>query len=117
MLDVVLPISVLAMLLLFVDQFRRLISHAILNRTIRRAMEKDPASVPFLIAKLEPRGRWPGALAGWIMLLGGIALAVAAVFEDTTERNEALQLAAILLVVGVGALVCAWFVERATPRE
>lgn len=80
-------------------------------------MEKDPASAPLLIAKLESRGRWPGALAGWIMLLGGIALAAAAVFEDATERNEVFQLAAISLVVGVGALAYSWFVERATPRE
>jgi len=115
MLEVVLPLAVLGILLLFVDQIRRLISHAILNRTIRRAMETDPASARLLIAKLEPRHRWPDALAGWIILLAGTALAVAAAFEDGTARAETFQVAAVAIVLGVGILGYSWFVNRSTP--
>jgi len=40
--DVILLISVLLILLMFADQLRPLIAHAILNRTIRKAMEATP---------------------------------------------------------------------------
>ena len=116
MLDIVLPIAVLAILLLFVDQLRRLISHAILNRTIRKAMELDPASVSLLVAKLEPRSRWPDALAGWIMLIGGIALAVAGAFEGPKARAETFEVAAVIAIVGLGILAYSWFIERTTPK-
>lgn len=117
MLDIVLPIAVLAMLLLFVDQVRRLISLAILNHTIRKALELDPHSVPLLIARMEPRSRWPDALAGWIMLLGGIALAVAGAFEGSSARSETFEVAAVAAILGIGVLAYSWFVTRATPRQ
>jgi len=114
--ELVLPIAVLGMLLLFVDQVRRLVSHAILNRTIRRAMETDSSSVPLLIAKLEPRRRWPDALAGWIMFLAGAALASSAIFETGTEQSETLQIAAVGIILGVGVLAYSWLVNRSTPE-
>ena len=117
MYELVETISVLAILLLFIDQIRQLISHAILNGTIRRAIEKDPASLPLLIAKLEPRSRWPGSLAGWIMVVGGVAFAVAAFFENGTDRDDAIQLGTVSIILGVGVLAYSWFVERATLRK
>ena len=116
MLELVLTLGVLGMLLLFVDQIRRLVSHAILNRTIRRAMETDPSSAPLLIAKLEPRRMWSDALAGWIMFLAGAALAGAAIFETGFEQAETLQIAAVAVVLGVGVLAYSWFVNRSTPE-
>jgi hypothetical protein len=117
MLEVILPVSVLALMLMFVDQVRRLIAHAILNSTIRKAMDKDPASVPLLVGKLEPRRRAPDGLAGVIMLLGGIALGVAGLFEDADERLATFQIASIAVVLGAGVLAYGWLVERATPRN
>lgn len=117
MIEIVLPISVLAMLVLLVDQIRQLISHAILNGTIRRAIEKDPASLPLLIAKLEQRSRWPGSLAGWIMVVGGVAFTVASFFENGADRDLAIQLGTVSIILGVGVLAYSWFVERATLRE
>jgi len=116
MLDAVVPLGTLAIILMFVAQVRRLISHAILNRTIRKALEIDPPSARLLIEKLDPRPRWPDALAGWIMVVAGLALAAAAIFAAAPERTGALQLAAISVVVGGGILLYAWWVERATPR-
>jgi len=116
MLDAVVPLGTLAIILMFVAQVRRLISHAILNRTIRKALEIDPSSARLLIEKLNPRPRWPDALAGWIMVVAGLALAAAAIFAAAPERTGALQLAAISVVVGGGILFYAWWVERATPR-
>ena len=109
--------SVLAILLLFVDQIRQLISHAILNGTIRRAIEKNPESLPLLIAKLERRSRWPGSLAGWIMVVGGVAFAVSAFFEHGTDRDDAIQFGIVSFILGLGVLAYSWFVERATLRE
>ena len=116
MLDAVVPLGTLALILMFVAQVRRLISHAILNRTIRKALEIDPPSARLLIEKLDPRPRWPDALAGWIMVVAGLSLAAAAIFAVAAERTGALQLAAISVVVGGGILSYAWWVERATPR-
>lgn len=116
MLDAVIPLGVLALMLMFVAQVRRLLSHAILNRTIRKALEVDPPSAHLLIEKIDPRPRWSDALAGWIMVVAGLALGAAAIFATATERIEALQLAAISVVVGGGILSYAWWVERGTPR-
>ena len=116
MVDAVLPLGVLALMLMFVAQIRRLLSHAILNRTIRKALEVDPPSAHLLIEKIDPRPRWPDALAGWIMVVAGLALGVAAIFATPIERTEAVQLATISIVVGGGILLYAWWVERATPR-
>lgn len=117
MLEVVLPVAILAILLMFVDQVRRLISHAILNRAIRKAMEIDRASAPLLIAKLESRRRWPDALAGWLLLLFGITIAVATLFATPEDQIAGYQIAAILGVLGFGVLGFSWFVQRSAPNE
>jgi len=116
MLDAVIPLGTLALMLIFVAQVRRLVSHAILNRTIRKALELDPSSARLLIEKLDPRPRRPDALAGWIMVVVGLALGVAAMFSSATERTEGLQIAVVSVVVGTGIMLYAWWVERATPR-
>ena len=116
MVDAVIPLGVLAIMLMVVAQVRRLLSHAILNRTIRKALEVDPPSARLLIEKLDPRPRWPDGLAGWIMVVAGLALGAAAIFTSAMERTEALQLASISVVVGGGILLYAWWMERATPR-
>lgn len=115
MVEIVIPIAVLAMLLLFVAQIRRLISHAILNRTIRKALELDPASAHLLIEKLEPRPRLPDGLVGWIILVGSVALAMAGLFEAAGGRQDMFQVAAIGTAIGAGILIYAWWVERSTP--
>ncbi|MCU6454729.1 hypothetical protein LPN01_11640 [Sphingomonas sp. A2-49] len=102
---------------MIVAQVRRLIAHAILNRTIRKALVVDPLSARLLIEKIEPRPRWPDALAGWIAVLAGVAIGVAGVLSAAAERAEALQLAAVSLALGVAILSYAWWVERATPRH
>lgn len=116
MLDVVLPIAVLAILLLFVDQLRRLISHAIVNGTIRQALKSDPASVPLLVAKLENGRHLPGTLVGWVMIAGASALAVAALFESTEESRATFEVAAIAGVVGIFILGYVRWVERTAPK-
>jgi hypothetical protein len=115
MVEVVVPLGVLAILLMFAAQVRRLISHAILDRTIRKALEVDPPSAHLLIEKLEPRARWPDGLSGWIMVVAGFAFGVAGLIVQTDEHTDVLQIAIISIVTGVGILVYAWWVERSTP--
>lgn len=115
MVDVVVPVAILWLLLLFVAQVRRLIAHAILNKTIRKALEVDPASARLLIDKLEPRPRYADALGGWIMIVGGVALALASVFGSAGERSSILQVAIVAGVVGCGIIAYAWWIERQTP--
>ena len=113
--EIVLPIAVLAMLLVFVAQIRRLISHAILNRTIRKALELDPGSARLLIDKLEPRARWPDGLVGWIILVASVALGSSGLFGAADERHDMVQVAVIGMAIGAGILLYAWWVERSTP--
>jgi hypothetical protein len=114
--DVVLPLGVLAILLMFVAQVRRLIAHAILNRTIRKALEIDAPSARLLIEKLEPRPRWPDGLAGWIMVVAGVAIGAASPFAPHEEVKDLVQIAAVSVVIGGGILLYAWWVERSTPK-
>lgn len=116
MIDVVLPLAVLALLLVFADQVRRLISHAITNGTIRRALKSDPASVPLLIAKLENGRRLPATLVAWILTAGACALGMAALFESVDERRDTLQIAAVAGTIGLAILVYARWVQRTAPK-
>jgi hypothetical protein len=115
MVEVVVPLGVLAIFLMFAAQVRRLISHAFLNRTIRKALEVAPPSARLLIEKLEPRARWPDGLPGWIMVVAGIALGVASLIGQTDEHTDVLQIAITSIVTGVGILLYAWWVECSTP--
>lgn len=115
MVEIVLPVTVLAMLLVFVAQIRRLVSHAILNRTIRKALDCDPVSARLLIGKLEPRPRWPDGLVGWIIVVASVALAMAGLFATADERQNIFQIAVIGVAIGAGILLYAWWVERSTP--
>ena len=115
MVDVVVPLGVLTILLMCVSQVRRLIAHAILNRTIRKALETDPQSARLLIEKIEPRPRWPDALTGWIMVVAGSAIGLAAIFSSATERAEALQIGFVGIAIGGGILLYAWWVNHTTP--
>lgn len=115
MVDVVVSIAVLWLLLMFVAQIRRLIAHAILNKTIRKGLDIDPTSARLLIEKLEPRSRDADALSGWIIIVGGIALALASLFGLVGERSSILQVATVASVIGAGIIAYACWVERQTP--
>ena len=117
MVDAVIPLGVLAIMLMIVAQVRRLIAHAILNATIRKALDVDPPSARLLIGKIDPRPRWPDALAGWIAFIAGLAIGSAGLFSDARERTQALQLGTVSVALGAGILLYAWWVERATRRR
>jgi len=57
----------------------------------------------------------PDAGAGVMMLLLGLALAVAGLFQ-TEDRANTFRIATAAIVLGPGALAYAWFVEKTTPR-
>ncbi len=114
--DIVLPIAVLGMLLLLVSQICRLILHALLFRTIRKAIELNSPNAPLLIAKLHPPRPWPEPLIGWMLLACGLGLMLAAWFENDASSGDTLGVAAVTAMVGLGVLVYAWWVDRAAPR-
>lgn len=109
------PLGVLWLLLLFAVQVRRLIAHAILNKTIRKALEVDAESARLLIGKLEPRPRYADALSGWVLVLWGVAMALASLFGPADDQNDVLQTALIAAAIGGGIIAYAWWVERRTP--
>ncbi len=115
MVEVVVPLGALAFVALLFVQFFRLISHATLNRTIRKALDADPASARLLIEKLEPPRSASGGLIGWIMVVAGVAAGAISVTGQVEERGEALQIAVLSLIVGVGFLLYGWWLGRSTP--
>lgn len=111
MVDILVPLGALTIVLLLVAQVRSLIEQAMLNRTIRKAMEIDPASVPVLADKLGAR-QVPDALLGWITLFAGVGLGVAALFAEVDERGEIIQVAVIAVAIGAGILAFARWAGR-----
>ena len=85
--------------------------------TIRKAIEKDPASVPLLVGQLEQGRSSAGMLVGVILLVGGVALGVAGLFEESGERIDVFQIAAIAAVLGAGAITYKLVQGRDKPRE
>ncbi len=112
MLEIVLPVAVLWMLLLFVAQLRRLITDALLFRTIKRALEVEPASARLLIEKVEARPRYPDALGGWTLVVAAVALGLGSLFAQADDRVQMVQIAVISGVIGCGVLTYAWWVDR-----
>lgn len=102
---IVVPIAVFVLLFLVVDQFRRLVGQAVLNGTIRKALDKDPASVPLLIEKLETRNPMPISLVGWVFLVLG-ALSLGAL--GMTGSRDAEEWAGGVLPLGIGAAILGW---------
>jgi hypothetical protein len=103
--ELLIPIFGLGSFVLIVDLIRRLIGQAILNGTIRRALEKDPAMVPLLIEKLETRSPIPIALVGWIVLILGAMLALSAGLSDSLRGDDWIVAAA---TIGTGATIVTW---------
>lgn len=112
MLDIVLPVAVLWMLLLFVAQLRRLITDALLFRTIRNAITVDPESARLLIGKVEARPRYPDALGGWTLVVAAVAFGVGSLFAQPDDRSQMVQIAIMSGIIGCGVLAYAWWVER-----
>jgi hypothetical protein len=65
-------IVVFGSLVLLADQLRRLISHFVVNRTIGKALDKAPETVPLLVAKIEDYKPWPISPFGWAALIFGL---------------------------------------------
>lgn len=93
-------IIVFSTLILLFDQFRGLFSHFILNRTISKALDKAPETVPLLIAKLEERRPWPVSPIGWVALVFGLIIAAAAVVSGENLSVEIVALCAGPILVG-----------------
>lgn len=115
MVEVFVPLGALAMMSLFIAQLCRLVSHATLNRTIRKALDTDPPSARLLIEKLERRTRWSGGLVGWIMVVVGIAAGAIGLTGPNEDPTDTIQVAIVSIVVGLGFLSYAWWAARSTP--
>ena len=105
--EIVTVVAAFGFMLMIVNQVRRLIGQFVLNRTIRIAMERDPASAPLLIAKLETRNPMPIALPGWFTLGLGLLMALATAISDHSD-SDAWYISAALVATGAGILGWDW---------
>ena len=111
--EIFVPISLFFMITVSVALLCRLISTAMLNRTIREGLTSNNPHVPQLIDKLEARQPWADALLGWIALAFAAALIGLGLLDDPDDRAEYLRAAVIPIVVGVTVLA---YVRLARPR-
>lgn len=114
--DVLIVSAVLGFMLLCVDQTRRLISCAIINRTIRKALELDPASARLLIEQVE-RPRRSAVPAGWTLAIVACALAALCLSAEGGDRLLLIQLASVSAIGGAGILGYAWWVRHASKDK
>ncbi|MFK3889257.1 hypothetical protein [Sphingomonas sp. NPDC079357] len=96
-------------------QVCRLISQAILNRTVRKALDVDPASARLLIEKIEPRARSNAGLIGWVMVVAGIAIGALGIIEKAEDYSDSMPIAAVSVITGMGILLYTWWVGRSVP--
>lgn len=112
MVAIVVPLGALAFLAFVVAGICRLISQAMLNRTIRKALDADPASARLLIDKLEPQPRSSAGLIGWIMVVAGAAIGTLGVVDRSEGFSASLPIAATSVAIGLGILLYAWWTGR-----
>lgn len=112
MVEIIIPLGALAWLAFLFVQLCRLISHATLNRTIRKALDADPASARLLIDKLEPRARTSAGLIGWTTLVGGVAIGAIGVVNPSEAPGDSGPIAVAGIVFGLGLLLYSWWVGR-----
>ncbi len=115
MVEIVLPLGALAFMSLMFAQVCRLISQAILNRTVRKALDVDPASARLLIEKIEPRARSNAGLIGWVMVVAGIAIGALGIIEKAEDYSDSMPIAAVSVITGMGILLYTWWVGRSVP--
>ena len=117
MAELFVPISGMLMIVALTALVTRLIAMASLNRTIRDALRTDPASVPLLVARLDPRPLWGDFLLGWIFIAFAIGMVLLGLTDpDESERTEMMRAAIVPALVGVTVLVYSWFAGRASER-
>lgn len=114
MAEIMLPIAVLFILFLGVNALLRTVRNWFLHRTIKRAIDKHPESLPPLIAKLdEPgSGNWTTDAVGWASLAVGIALACTSFLDRAQGWRSAVQLALIPLFFGAALLIYSHLKDR-----
>ncbi|MBW6528570.1 hypothetical protein KZ813_17140 [Sphingomonas sp. RHCKR7] len=116
MVEIVVPVAAMWMLVACVVQLRRLITDALLYRTIVRVAATDADSARLLIGKVEPRPRHVGAPGGWACIVASIAVGALGASSEGNERAQMFQVAAVLAVIGAGMLAFWWWSERAARR-
>ena len=117
MVELFVPIGGMVMLVVMFSLLTRLIAAAFLNRTIREAMSKDPASVPLLADRLDSRPPWGDALLGWIFIAMAAAMVLLGLTdEDHEERQEILRATIVPVVIGVTVLLYTRFAARSALR-
>ena len=116
MVELFVPISGMVMVVAITALLVRLISSAVLNRTIREALRSDPGSVPLLAERLDRHPPWGDALLGIIFLAMAAAMLLLGLTDpDDRERTETMRAAIVPLVIGVTVLIYTRWAARRTP--
>ena len=116
MVELFVPIAGMVMVVTIITLFVRLVSAALLNRTIREAMRTDPASVPLLIDRLDRHPPWGDALLGIVFLaLAAAMLLLGLTDPDEGQRIELMRAAIVPLVVGLAVLAYTRWARKQTP--
>lgn len=99
-------------LFLLARELFKLIGQAILNRTIRIALEKSPGQVPALIQKLD-RDRGNGRGVAWFVFVAGV-LGTIGIFsyDEDYARDELAVFMIGTILLGLFMIIGHWWVTR-----
>jgi hypothetical protein len=112
-------IAVVAAMVLGFVHLVRLVGTVILHRTVRRVVDKDPASAQGLIAQLaQPAGPRTGddRLSVILIAFGIAMIAASLVIGDPAWMHYAIAGALFPLIVGTALWLRLYFIERAGRR-
>jgi hypothetical protein len=115
----ILLIAVFSAVVLGFINVLRLIASAMLHRTIRRALDKDPSRAAPLIERLAasgPRNGDDGRLSTILVAIGIAMIAASLVIGDPSWMHEGIAAALFPLVVGTALWLRLYLVERARRR-
>ncbi|WP_155264248.1 hypothetical protein [Sphingomonas segetis] len=117
--QLILLVAVFSAVVLAFINLMRLIGSAMLHRTIRRALDKDPSRAAPLIERLAAAGPGngdDGRLSTILVAIGIAMIAASVVIGDPSWMHDGIAAALFPLIVGTALWLRLYLLERARRR-
>jgi hypothetical protein len=114
--EMVVMVAIVAALALAFVHLLRLAGMALMHKTIRRVVERDPASAEAMIAQMERPSGGDDRLSTILIAIGIAMIAASVVVNDPRWIHYGVAAALFPLVVGTALWLRLFMIERAKRR-